>query len=210
VNILVNRNNMVALDFDLKKFLVEHFGAPSCSVTMKVSPLHGPEFEQLHYVEKVTGIVSNLTVSTRTFTLATHHTSYSVLYSDITLTAQPGLDDLLLRAQEDGMRTRVTATAIDPSNSMIVASAIAVKVEGAVSNLDIVNNTFTLTYKAGKTMTVDYNNATLSGILADNAWVQVKLYGYDGASTSFLANKVEVEFESTEPEDHMHEMNTED
>jgi hypothetical protein len=210
VNVLVNRNNTVALDFDLKHFDVAHFGTPSCSVTMKVSPLHGPEIEQLHYAEGVTGLVSGLTVSTQTFTLAKHHSSFNVLYSGVTSTAQPGLDDLLLRAQEDGLRTRVTATTIDFSNSTIIASAITVKAEGKVSGLDTVNKTFTLTYKMGKTMKVDFSNAVTEGALADDAWVQVKLYGYDSVRESFLAGKVEIEFESTEPEDNMHELNTED
>ena len=199
VNVMVNRHNMVALDFDLKEFEVENFGAPSCSVTMKVTPLHGPEFDQLHYPEGVTGLVSNLTVSTQTFTLAKHNMSFTVLYSGITSTAQPGLDDLLLRAQQDGLRTRVTTTTIDFTNMTINASAIAVKVEGRVSGLNDVNKTFTLTYQMEKTMTVDYSHALIEGILANDAWVEARLYGYDGAN--FHANKVEVESGEMETED---------
>jgi len=83
-------------------------------------------------------------------------------------------------------------------------------VESKVSDLDTLNKTLTLTYKIGKTMKVDFSHALVAGTLENDSWVQVKLYGYDSASTSFLAGKVEVEFESTELEDHMQEMNTED
>lgn len=210
VNVLVNHTNAMALDFDLKHFDVDHFGTPSCSVTMKVSPLHGDGVEKLHHHKGITGVVSGLTVSTKTFTLATHHTSFNVLYSSITPTGQPGLNDLLLRAQEDGLRTRVTSTGIDFVDSTIVASAIAVKVEGMISDFDGVNKTFTLTYKKGKTLKINFNNAVTKGLLADDAWVEVKLYGYDSMNEVFLAGTVEVEFESSAPKDHKKEMNTED
>jgi len=45
----------VALDFMLKDFDVDNFGTPSCSVTMKVSPIHGKEFEHLLRREAITG-----------------------------------------------------------------------------------------------------------------------------------------------------------
>jgi hypothetical protein len=209
VNVLVNQHNEVALDFDLKDFDVDHFGT-SCSVTMKVSPIHGEAFKHLLRPKAITGLVSNLTTSTDTFTLTKHHLSLNVLYSGISSTQQPGLDDLLLRAQQDGLRTRVTTSTFDYANKTIEASEILVKVEGLVSNLTTTNHTLTLTYKKGKTMTVDFSKAVVKGTLANDAWAEVKLYGYDGTSTNFLAARIEVEYECTEPYDHKREMNTED
>ncbi len=209
VNVLVNQHNEVALDFDLKDFDVDHHDN-SCSVTMKVSPIHGEGFKHLVHPKAITGLVSNLTTSTDTFTLTKHHLSLNVLYSDITSTRQPGLDDLLLRAQQDGLRTRVTASTFDYASKTIEASEILVKVEGLVSNLTTTNHTFTLTYKKGKTLTVDFSKAAVKGTLANDAWVEVKLYGFDGTSANFLAARIEVEYECTEPYDHKREMNIED
>jgi len=213
INVLVNQYNKVALDFRLKDFDVDNFGTPSCSITMKVSPIHGKEFEHLYRREAITGLVTNLTASTDTFTLSKHHHSFTVLYSGITSSQQPGLDSLLQRAQEDGLRTQVTTSTIDYASKTIEASDIFVKVEGLVSNLTTTNHTFTLTYKKGKTMTVDFSKAVVKGSLANDAWAEVKLYGYDGTSANnplFLASRVEVEYECTEPYDHKKEMNTED
>ncbi len=209
VNVLVNQHNEVALDFDLKDFDVDQSDT-SCSVTMKVSPIHGEGFKHLVRPKAITGLVSNLTTSTDTFTLTKHHLSLNVLYSGITSTRQPGLDDLLLRAQQDGLRTRVTASTFDYADKTIEASEILVKVEGLVSNLTTTNHTLTLTYKKDKTMTVDFSKAAVKGTLANDAWVEVKLYGYDGTSANFLAAMIEVEHECTEPYEHKREMNTED
>jgi len=210
VNVLVNQYNKIALDFNLKDFDVDNFGTPSCSVTMKVSPIHGKEFEHLYRHEAITGLVTNLTTSTDTFTLSKHHHSFTVLYSGIPSSQQPGLDDLLLRAQQDGLRTRVTTSAIDYASKTIDASQIFVKVEGLVSNLTTTDHTLTLIYKKGKTMTVDFSKAVVKGTLANDAWAEVKLYGYDGTRTNFLAARIEVEYECTEPHDQKREMNTED
>jgi Domain of unknown function (DUF4382) len=209
VNVLVNQYNKVALDFRLKDFDMD-YGTGSCSVTMKVSPLHGKEFEHLYRREAITGLVTNLTTSTDTFTLSKHNHSFTVVYSGITSSQQPALDDLLLRAQEDGLRTQVTTSTIDYANKTIEASEIFVKVEGLVSNLTTTNHTLTLTYKKGKTMTVDFSKAVVKGSLANDAWTEVKLYGYDSINKDFLASRVEVEYDCTEPYDHKKDMNTED
>jgi hypothetical protein len=211
VNVLVNQYNKVALDFRLKDFDVDNFGAASCSVTMKVSPLHGKEIEHLRRYEGITGLVSDLTASTHTFTLSKHHNiSLNVLYSGITSSRQPGLDDLLLRAQQDGLSTRVTTSAIDHASGTIEASEILVKAEGLVSNLTTSNHTFTLTYRKGKTITVDFKNAAVKGTLANNAWTEVGLYGYDSVNTNFLAARVAVEYECTVPDIEKKSMYTED
>lgn len=212
VNVLVNQYSKVALDFDLKDFDVVSFGTGtvSCSVTMKVSPLHGNAFGNPFRYEGITGLVSDLTTSTDTFTLSRGRLSINVLYSGITSTRQPGLDDLLLRAQQDGLRTRVTTSSIDYAGKTIEASGILVKAEGLVSNLTTSTHTFTLTYKKGKTMMVDYGAAVVKGDLLNNAWAEVGLYGYGSASKNFLAARVAVEYECTVPHDQMKEMDTED
>jgi hypothetical protein len=205
VNVLANQHNEVALDFKLKDFDVDNFGT-SCSVTMKVSPIHGEAFKHLAHPKAITGLVSNLTTSTDTFTLTKHHLSLNALYSGITSTQQPGLDDLLLRAEQDGLRILVTTSTFNYANKTIEASQILVKAEGLVSNLTTTN--LTLTYNKGKTMPVDFSKAVVKGTLANDAWAEVKLYGYDG--TNFLAARIAVEYECTEPYDHKKEMNTED
>ncbi len=191
VNVLVNQYNKVALDFNLKDFDVDHFGTPSCSVTMKVSPLHGDECTNLGYREAITGLVSNLTTSTDTFDLTNDHVTFTVLYSSITSTSQPGIDDLLLRAQQDGLRTQVTASTLDYVHKTIDASKVLVKVEGLISALTTTD--FTLTYKTGKTMTVDYSKAVVKGTPVNGAPAEVKLYGFDSASSDFLAAIVELQ-----------------
>jgi hypothetical protein len=205
VNVLVNQHNEVALDFNLKNFDIDK-SASSCTVTMKVSPIHGEGIKHLAHPKAITGLVSNLTTSTDTFTLTKHHLSLNALYSGITSTQQPGLDDLLLRAEQDGLRTQVTTSTFNYANKTIEASRILVKAEGLVSNLTTTN--LTLTSSKGKTMTVDFSKAVVKGTLANDAWVEVKLYGYDG--TSFLAAMIAVEYECTEPYDHKKEMNTDD
>jgi hypothetical protein len=206
VNVLANSQTEVALDFNLKDFDVDNFGTSSCSVTLKVSPIHAEEFEHIGHPKAITGLVSNLTTSTNTFTLTKHHLSLNALYSGITSTQQPGLDDILLRAEQDHLRTQVTTSTFDYANKTIEASQILVKAEGLVSNLT--TTTLTLTYNKGKTMPVDFSKAEVKGALADDAFAEIKLYGYDG--TNFLATKIAVEHECTEPEDHKTEMNTDD
>jgi hypothetical protein len=191
VNVLVNQPNKLALDFHLKDFDVDSFGTPStCSVTMKVSPLHAGEMENLGYPEGITGLISNLSTTDQTFTLTRGHTTFSVLYSGITTTQQPGLDSLLQRAATDGLRVKVMSSNIDCRTKTITASAIYMKIEGTVSSLNTTDHTFTLTYKGGKTIPVDYSNAVVDGTLADGASVAIKLYGFD--SVNYLASRVDV------------------
>ncbi|MGE5174324.1 MAG: DUF4382 domain-containing protein [Betaproteobacteria bacterium] len=191
VNVLVNQPNKLALDFNLKDFEVASFGTPStCSVTMKVSPLHAEEMEALGHPEGITGLISGLSTTDHTFTLTRETSTFSVLYSGITTTQQPGLDSLLQLAETDGLRVQVMSSNIDFLTNTIIASAIYVKIEGTVSNLNTTDHTFTLTYKGGKTITVDYSTADVDGVLADNVGVEVKLYGFN--SVNYLASKVDV------------------
>jgi hypothetical protein len=227
VNLLVNQNSKVALDFRLKDFDVDNFGTTQCSVTMKVSPIHVEEFENLGHREAITGLVSNLTTSTHTFDLTKHYIVSHVVYSDITSTQQPGLDDLLLRAEQDGLKTQVTASTIDFPNrwidatkmhnddglvsavtTTIDASKILVKVEGLVSALT--TTSLSLSYDTGKTIGIDFSKATVKGTLANNAQAEVKLYGFDSTSADFLAAFVEVEFEASCPNDDRRDIDSDD
>ena len=228
VNVLMNQSNKLALDFKLKDFDVDNFGTNQCSVTLKVSPVHVESFKNLGRHEAITGLVSNLTTSTDTFDLTKHYMTFSVLYSGITSSQQPGLDDLLLRAEQDGLKTQVTATTFNFANktfdswkmhenddgpisaltTTIDASKILVKVEGLVSALT--STSFTLSYDTGKTIDVDFTKAVVKGTLANNAQAEVKLYGFDTASTDFLAALVEVEFEASCPNDDRRDIDSDD
>jgi hypothetical protein len=198
VNVLVNQQNKLALDFDLKNFDVVNFGDPSaCTVTMKVSPLNAGDMGALQHPEAFTGLVSSLSTTDRTFTLTRGNTSFSVLYSGITTSQQPGIDALLLRAQDDRLRTRVLASQIDLANHTITASAIYVKVEGtlAAGSLNTTNHTFTVNYGSARSIAVGYHLANVDGVLVEGGWIDVKLYGYDG--TNFLAGHVDVQVAAT-------------
>jgi len=198
VNVLVNKQNKLALDFDLKNFEVVNFGDPAaCAVTMKVSPLHAGEMQALMRPEAVTGLVSGVSTTDRTFTLTRGNTSFSVLYAGITTSQQPGIDALLLRAQDDRLRTLVLASQIDLTNHTITATALYVKVEGTVAagSLDSTNHTFTVNYGSARSISVDYTLAIVDGVLTEGCWVEVKLYGVEGAN--FLAKKVDIQASGT-------------
>jgi len=202
VNVLADKQNKFALDFDLKNFDVVSFGSPStCSVTMKVSPLHAGEIETRNSPESITGLISNLSTTGRAFTLTRGNATFTVLYSGITSSQQPGLGALLQRAQDDQLRVKVTASQIDFSNHSITATAVYVKVEGTIAagSLNTTSHAFTVNYKSGKSIGVDYGTASVEGALSEGIWVDVKLYGFDGGK--FLARSVEVEANETMTED---------
>lgn len=188
VNVLAQQDNKVALDFDLKNFDVTGLGTPNCAVTMKVSPLTP---DMMYPLESASGLVSNLDTTAMTFDLTTRSTrTFHVRYSGITNTAQPDLNTLLLRAQDELLLTQVTSSTIDFSTNMITASNIEVKVAGIVSGNT--GTSFTLTSGTTGTIVVDYGSAVVSGTIADGSWVLVKLIGHDQTSGDFIADKVEV------------------
>ncbi len=202
VDVLSLKDNKLALDFDLKNFDVQ-VAETACSMTMKVSPLTPSDIRTLSRAEAVTGLVSRLSITNQTFDLTRGNRTFSVLYSGITNSAQPGLDTLLGRAQDDRLRTRVTTSTIDLSNNRIAATRIEVKVEGTVSGL-VPDSTFTVNYNTGgvaKTIGVDFSGVAVSGIIEKGLWVDVKLTGHDQASGNFIADKVEVEPFGTMTED---------
>jgi len=229
VNVLVNQTNKLALDFNLKDFDVDNIGTPQCSVTMKVSPIRVEDFENLGRQEAITGLVSNLSITTHTFDLVKSWMTFTVEYSGITSTQQPGLDALLSRAQQDELRTQVTSSTlgcekiptddwkalmnehgpVSVPTTTIDASKIYVKVEGLVSALTS-SQTFTLTYDTGKTMVIDSSKAAVKGTLANNAQAEVKLYGFDSNSKDFLAALVEVEFEASCPYNQRWDLDSDD
>ncbi len=190
VNVLVSQPNKLALDFNLRDFDVAGFGTPSsCTVTMKVSPLHAEDMDALGHPEGITGLVSGLSTTDKSFILTRGTSTFSVLYSGITTTQQPGLDSLLQRAETDSLRVKVMTSNIDLSTRTITATAIFLKIGGTVSALDTTVHTFTLTYAGGKTIPVDYTNAGVHGTLVDGAAVEVKLYGFD--TVNYLASRVD-------------------
>jgi len=197
VNVLVNRTTPVALDFDLKDFDVRNFGDPeTCAVTMKVSPIHADGIRQCGHRRAVTGRITSLNTDAGSFLLWKGNRTFSVDYSGVSGTVQPGVDVLLQRAQDDGLKVQVIANDIDLGSSSITAQALAVKTEGVVSGLDTTARIFTLTYRQGKQMTVYYEPpARTEGVIGENAWVEVKLYGYDDTDDRYLAIKVEREYD---------------
>ena len=201
VDVLANQQNTLALNLYLNDFDL-NLSPSGCTVTMEVSPLTSEEIEGCMHKRAVTGIVSQLSTTNRTFDLTKKDRTFSVLYSGITTTDQPGIDTLLQLAQDDQLKTKVTSTNIDFMNDMIDASSILVKVEGTVSNL-VSSATFSLSYGPGGTenINVDYSTAAVEGTITNGSRVDVKLYGYSATSDDFLAKDVEVKCDGTETED---------
>lgn len=192
VNVFANQNEKLALDFILKDFEVTGFPNPGCQVTMKVSPLNASGMMgkiQQGYHEAVSGTISALDVTAKTFMLKRGSTRFVVDYSAV---AQEGIDELLQFAQDKSLRVSVTATSID-AGSDVAASGIFVKAEGTVAGLGA--TTFTLQFGLSDSITVDYSGAVVEGAspLADGASVDVNLSGVNG--TTYMASKVEVEEE---------------
>lgn len=194
INVLANKNNKLALDFNLKEFEVEDFGA-NCSVTLKVSPLNASEMEDKKghdgSKEAATGLISNLDSSSDTFTLTKGRHNFTVNYSGI---SQSHIDDLLKFADDNDLKVRAFCSNSISDTSSCSATSIFVKVEGTVSSHDGTNHTFTLTSKGGKEIKVDYTNAfnnnEIEGNIMDGKMVEVKLTGIDD-SGNFLATEVE-------------------
>ncbi len=186
VNVLASQPGKLALDFTLKDFVVNNFPGPNCTATMKVSPLDASAISRKGSNEAVTGTISNLNTTTKTFTLTKGNTSFTVNYSNVT---QTGIDQLLQFAQNNSLRVQVKASSIDLSTNTIIASAIFVKADGTISGLTA--TTFTLNGTPFTSINVDYSGAEVEGTLADGTAVEVKLSGFDGAN--YLAFEVEIE-----------------
>lgn len=190
VNVLASKTSNVTLDFDLKEFEVNDFNQPFCSVTMKVSPLSASDFDARHNEgdkEGITGFISDLNATDKSFTLAADGGTFTVTYDDV---SAPGIDDLLDLAETEHLKVRVETSIINLDTLTIAATALYVELDGTVSDLDTVAKTFTLTYQTNKTIPVDYQAADVEGSLSGNSDVEVKLNGFDG--TWCISTEVEV------------------
>lgn len=200
--VIADTVNPFALDFNLREFEVENFGAANCAVTIKVEPQNSDGIDnkmQAGYKNGVTGYVSDLDVNNDNFVLTAKkgdvfNVEYAgALYRDA---IQPDLDGLLNFAQVNTLLARIFADSIDESGDQpITASTVFVKMKGVVSGLDEVNHLFNLTNAAkGITIAVDYADASafakVDGALAENVWVETKLFGRD--SSYYFAHEVEV------------------
>jgi hypothetical protein len=198
VNVAALKGEKMGLDFDLKNFEVNFLTDP-CAVTMKVSPLTPGQMRGHERMEVITGLVSGLSTTDRTFDLTRGSRTFSVVYSAVTNSLQPGIDELLVKAQDVRLRTKVYTTGIDLANNRIDATAIRVKVEGTVSEL-VTNSSFTVLYDT-QAIPVAEIGGRVEGILADGVWVDVKLLGFSALNNNFIADKVEVEIPGTMTED---------
>jgi hypothetical protein len=195
VNVFASQKNELALDFELKDFEVVGFNSPSlkCLVTIKVSPLNGSEIDAKHdngYEEGISGniSISDLNTSQTQFILTAEGGNFPIDYAKVTT---QGMNDLLNLAAAEQLEVTVEATSINLDGEIINASAIYVEVEGTVPIFDLNAKTFTLTSYTSKTITVDYKNADIEGVLVDNANVEVKLNGYDGLN--YISKEIAIE-----------------
>ena len=199
VNLIADNREHLALDADLKQFIVDTSVTP-CEVTLKVSPVRAGDKLAAGYRTSLSGTVSGLDAATDRFVLTVAGSPYTIQYAGVT--DQDGLDALLGRAATDGLRTTVRCQAIDAATTPPTCTAqtvptqplkaIAVKARGTVSALDTGAHTFTLGYGAGKTLPVNYAKAAelgkVEGALADDAVAEVRLYGF--TTGFFLAREV--------------------
>lgn len=118
--------------------------------------------------------------------------------------AQTNIDKLLQFAMDNNLRVRVfCANSVSDTNSC-AATSLFVKLEGTVSYLNETDHTFTLTFKCGQPITVDYTQAFIDGevegSIANGKRVEVKLFGKTD-NGNYLALQVEHEEDEDEHED---------
>ncbi len=190
VNVVVKQDNRFALEFDISD-VVNLSDPPTCGLTVKVSHLDETKINALAYPEAVTGLVSDISTSSRTFSLMRGNATVTVDYSAITPDRQPGLDNLLQLASVHNLRVKVFSPKVGMMRETIMATDVFVKVEGIFSSQDRANSFLTLLPRPGQTVTIDYHTAELNGMPAENGWVSVRLYGSDGMN--YLASRVTVE-----------------
>lgn len=199
VNVLANQNNKLALDFNLKEFEVKDFPLSSCSVTMKATPLSDSDVaskKTLGYKEGISGYISNLNTSAKTFIIVKGNKNFTILYSGI---SQQNIDQLLRFAGDNNLKVNIESSSSDLNAGTYTAFAVFVKVGGNISSLNISKNTFFLTYQKIKTITIDYSEASINdhveGQLSNGSSVEAKLNGY---SSNYTSNDVEVKDAETE------------
>ncbi len=133
--------------------------------------------------ELIKGIVSELNIEARTFTLTRGEHSFTILYNDV---LQEGIDELLTLSQENGLKTRVVCSKFNPDSNECAASEVDLGVGGIISGL--VDTTFLLTFNPE--ISVDYSGAAVYGALANEAEAEVMLFGFNG--TDYLAYEIEI------------------
>ena len=202
LEILRDRNNKLSLDFDLKSFIVENFGDPSaCSVALKVRPLEDSEIIQRRDKESISGAIVGLDTAARSCTLKKGSRPFAMTYGGISEAAQPGLNALLLTAQEMRFTALVQAAALDLEAYKVDATAISVTVRGLVQDLDLSAKTFALQYKPpDRTIMVSYDPSAVEGPLADTAKVEVALSGFDEVSGVYRAERVALRKTGRDPD----------
>lgn len=188
VNVFGGKNGKAGLDFDLKNFEVANFPNPNCTVTMKVSPLNASDIgskKEQGYLEAITGDISNLNTTSKTFVITKGSAAFNVNYSGIN--NQPGIDQLLQFAVSNHLKVRLVAASID-LNSTLIPSEISVKAEGSISGLNTSAQTFTLMMPLGN-IGVNYSSAVVEGTLTDGVSAEANLTGLNGGM--YIASKVE-------------------
>src|SRR5512147_464555 len=99
VNVLMKQRNNLSLNFDIKEFDVQGFGtSDACTVTLKTTPICSSQTTTetpAGLPESVTGLVSHVSPSDQTFNLTQGRKTFTVLYSEISSSQQPGLEDVL-------------------------------------------------------------------------------------------------------------------
>ena len=206
-DLLTTQVNKLALDFDLKKFTVQGFGdSGTCSVAMKVMPLHDADIIQKRSLEVITGSISDLDTVAQSFTLTRGRATASVSYAKIAMADHPGIDVLLQTAEANGVLVMVSSANLGGLNKgRVVASDVSLKIEGTVSNLAKTKSdyTFDLIYDSVKTITIFSAPPAgkKHGKLANAAWVDVLLYGYDSEQGMYLSSLVSVQKSVTTTDD---------
>ncbi len=209
VQVLPGRTSDLGIDFDLKQFTVTGFGDSACAVAMKVYSVDAASLNNSGRAHGVTGSISDLDTSAKTFRLSRAGRSFSVDYSTPIPALPPSIniDFLLQTAVDNGLKVKVMGSSINLATNTITASQVFVKVEGTVSDLIGLPAppvppappqppvptvwTFTLTYQTDKTMPVNYMPpAVFDGTPAAGAWVAVSLDGY--RSGEYLVSRAEV------------------
>ena len=195
VTVQEDRYNDLGIDFDLKQFIVEDFGNPAtCSVTMTASVVSAVDMNSSGRAQEVTGPIGDIALGAHTFTLLAGGVSLTVDYAAIVPALQRNIDDLLLKAQSDGLSVIVQTGGIDIETGVIEANRIYVKTAGTVSGVQALPEwSFVIAYEPAKTIAGSYKPpAVVEGAFVDGAWVNVRFDGYDTANAKFLAASVEV------------------
>ncbi len=118
VNVLANHEHAIALDFDLKEFEVQPeplVAGESCTVTMKVSPIHSVDMDDMHNAA-ISGfiVMDSLDTMAGTFEIVKHDISYTVDFDYSDAAAYNRLEGTL----ENGASVKVNLYGFDGANNL--------------------------------------------------------------------------------------------